>query len=183
YPSPVNETRLAKFISLKKEKVITDLIEIKKMGIIDYTPQKENPQIKFLQNRVNTSDLIINQKNISKRKDSFEKRLQAILKYVREQHSCRSKMIAAYFNDLDVKRCGICDNCLHEKTLAISREEFEKIKKEIRNLVTKVPSNAKELVVKMPAFNQSKILKVLHFLQQENIVSITEDGLIIIKSN
>ena len=183
YPSPVNETRLAKFISLKKEKVITDLIEIKKMGIIDYTPQKEKPQIKFLQNRVNTSDLIINQKNISKRKDSFEKRLQAILKYVREQHSCRSKMIAAYFNDLDVKRCGICDNCLHEKTLAISREEFEKIKKEIRNLVTKVPSNAKELVVKMPAFNQSKILKVLHFLQQENIVSITEDGLIIIKSN
>ena len=41
-------------------------------------PQKENPQIKFLQNRVNTADLIINQKNILKRKEAFEKRLAAI---------------------------------------------------------------------------------------------------------
>ena len=55
YPSAINEKHLATFISMKKEQLVADLIEIKKMGIIDYTPQKENPQIKFLQNRVSTS--------------------------------------------------------------------------------------------------------------------------------
>ena len=70
---------------VKKEKLISDLYEIKKMGIIDYTPQKENPQIKFLQNRVNYSDLIINQKNILKRKYAFEKRLHAIIEYIKNE--------------------------------------------------------------------------------------------------
>jgi len=183
YPSPVSETRFAKFIALKKEKVIADLIEIKKFGIIDYTPQKENPQIKFLQNRVNTSDLIINQKNILKRKQAFEKRLHAILDYVREQYLCRSKMIATYFNDLNVKRCGICDNCLHEKNLTISKEEFEKIKEGIKNSIAENPANAKELIHQMNGFKRNKVLKVLHFLQEENIVSITADGLIKMKTN
>ena len=183
YPSSINETYLSKFISIEKEKLTADLIEIKKMGIVDYTPQKENPQIKFLQNRVNTSDLLINQKNVLKRKHAFEKRLHAIIEYIRHQHTCRSKMIAAYFNDLNVKRCGICDNCLHEKNLTISKEEFEKIREGIKNLISVKPANSKQLIREMQGFKQNKILKILHFLQEENIVSITEDGFIKMKTD
>ena len=84
YPSSINENHLAKFISVKKEMLIAGLNEIKKMGIIDYTSQKENPQIRFLQNRVNTADLVINQKNILKRKHAFEKRLHAIIEYIKK---------------------------------------------------------------------------------------------------
>jgi ATP-dependent DNA helicase RecQ len=182
YPSSINETHLSKFISVKKEKLIAHLIEIKKMGIIDYTTQKENPQIKFLQNRVNTSDLVINQKNVLKRKLAFEKRLHAIIKYIRDHHTCRSKMIASYFSDLNVKRCGICDNCLHHKNLTISKEEFEKIREGIENLISLKPANSKQLINEMQGFKQNKILKILHFLQEENIVSITEDGFIKMKT-
>jgi ATP-dependent DNA helicase RecQ len=183
YPSSINETRLSKFISVKKEKLIADLIEIKKMGIIDYSTQKEKPQIKFLQNRVNTSDLVINQKNISKRKHAFEKRLRAIIEYIREQHMCRSKMIATYFNDLNVQRCGICDNCLHDKNLTITKEEFEKIKEGIKTSISMKPANFSQLIRAMGSFKRNKILKILHFLQEENIVSITEDGFIKMKTD
>ncbi|MGH2649236.1 MAG: RecQ family ATP-dependent DNA helicase, partial [Ginsengibacter sp.] len=183
YPSSINETHLAKFISIKKGKVIGDLAEIKKMGIIDYTPQKETPQIKFLQNRVNTSDLFINQKNVLKRRHAFEKRLHAIIAYTRDKHLCRGKMIAAYFNDISVKRCGICDNCLHEKNLTITKEEFEEIKEGIKSSISVKPANPKELIRKLHSFKQKKILKILHFLQEENIVAITEDGFIKMKTN
>lgn len=183
YPSVINETHLATFTSLKKEQLVADLIEIKKMGIIDYTPQKENPQIKFLQNRVSTADLVINQKNLLKRKEAFEKRLHAIIHYIKEEHPCRSKMIATYFNDMKVKRCGICDNCLREKNISITKEEFEKIRKGIENLITSHPINPKQLIREMTDFKQNKILKILHFLQEENIISITEDGLIKIKTS
>jgi len=152
------------------------------MGIIDYTTQKENPRIKFLQNRVNTSDLVINQKNILRRKLAFEKRLHAIIGYIRDQHTCRSKMIAAYFNDLDIERCGICDNCLHERNIIITKEEFKEIREGITGLVSVKPANSKQIIHKMRGFKQNKILKILHFLQEENIISITEDGFIKMKN-
>jgi len=182
YPSAINENHLATFISGTKEQLVADLIEIKKMGIIDYTPQKEKPQVKFLQNRVSTADLVINQKDILKRKDAFEKRLHAMMGYIKNEHSCRSKMIATYFNDVKIKRCGLCDNCLREKNIAINKEEFEKIREGIENLIASQPVNSKKLIREMPDFNQNKILKILHFLQEENIVSITQDGLIKTKS-
>ena len=182
YPSAINEKHLATFISMKKEQLVTDLIEIKKMGIIDYTPQRENPQIKFLQNRVSSTDLVVNQKNILKRKVAFEKRLHAIIGYIKDEHSCRSKMIASYFNDVKVKRCGVCDNCLREKNISITKEEFEKIRQRIENLIASQPVNPKQLIREMPAFKQNKILKILHFLQEENIISTTDDGLIKIRT-
>ena len=182
YPSAINENHLATFISGTKEQLVADLIEIKKMGIIDYTPQKEKPQVKFLQNRVSTADLVINQKDILKRKDAFEKRLHAMMGYIKNEHSCRSKMIATYFNDFKIKRCGLCDNCLREKNIPINKEEFEKIREGIENLIASQPVNSKKLIREMPDFNQNKILKILHFLQEENIVSITQDGLIKTKS-
>ena len=102
--------------------------------------------------------------------------------YIKDEHSCRSKMIATYFNDVKVKRCGVCDNCLREKNISITKEEFEKIRQGIENLIASQPVNPKQLIREMPGFKQNKILKILHFLQEENIVSFTEDGLIKIKT-
>ena len=46
-------------------------------------------------------------------------------------------MIGIYFNDLNVKRCGICDNCLREKNLTITKEEFENISKGLKTQLRK----------------------------------------------
>lgn len=181
YSTSINEARLAKFISIKKEKLLSDLNEIKQMGIIDYTPQKDTPQIRFLQNRVNTADLVINQKNVLKRKQAFEKRLYAIVSYIRNEHDCRSKQIAAYFNDLKVKRCGICDNCLREKNITITKDEFEKIREGIKNSISGKPVNSEQLIRNLKGFKENKVLKILHFLQDENKITITEEGFITMK--
>jgi ATP-dependent DNA helicase RecQ len=178
YPSAIQESRLAKFISIKKEDLISHLHDIGRSGIIDYVPRNEKPQIKFLQNRINTADLVINQKNILKRKLAFEERLAAMMNYLRDHHICRSKMIAAYFSDTQINECGICDNCLKEKNLVISKEEFEKIRKGIENAISKRPLNTRELYGNLREFKENKIRTILSFLQEENQVSITEDGLI-----
>jgi ATP-dependent DNA helicase RecQ len=177
YPSAIHEFQLAKFISVKKEDLVLDLTKLKEMGVIDYTPQKENPQIQFLQNRVNTNDLVINQKNLLKRKQAFEKRLSAILNYIKDD-SCRSKIIARYFNDSNVRPCGICDNCLKEKNLSISSDEFEMIRNEINKTLSGPPVNPSQLIHNLNNFKQNKIWKVLHFLQEENLVTVTVEGLI-----
>ena len=181
YSGSINETQLAKFISIKKEDLINSLNEINRMGIIDYTAQKEKPQITFLQNRVNANDLVINEKNLLKRKQAFEKRLNAMVYYTMNQNRCRSQMIANYFNDQNVKRCGVCDNCIRDKKIVISTEEFNRISDGIKNIIKEHDASLLQLFQKLPAFNQNKIRNILNFLQEENKVSISQDGLIKLK--
>lgn len=177
YPCSINETQLAAFISTKKEKLVASLIEINKMGIIDYTPQKEKPQIFFLQNRVNSNDLVINEKNILKRKKAYEKRLDAILFYIKNSTRCRSKMIAEYFNDQNVKRCGICDNCIRDKQIIITTEEFNAIKESIKKIIID-PTTLPILFQNLPFYPKNKIIKILNFLQEENKVTVSQEGII-----
>ncbi len=178
YPASVNEIQLAKFISQKPEDLLKSLAAISRMGIIEYTPQKENPQIQFLQNRVNAADLVINDKMVLKRKEAFEKRLNAMLDFIKNQTACRSKMIAHYFNDHSVGRCGVCDNCIRNKQTHISTEEFNTISEEIKNITASQCISFSQLFQQLPAFNREKIRKILNFLHEENIITITADGLI-----
>jgi ATP-dependent DNA helicase RecQ len=181
YPVSINETLLANFISISKDELINALNEIKRMHIIDYVAQKETPQIQFLQNRVNADNLYINEANLRNRKKAFEKRLKAILDYVSETGKCRSQMIAGYFNDHDIKRCGICDNCLHAKKLLITTDEFNDISNEIKKIISAHPLPLVSLFNKMPGFNPKKIKKILNFLQEESKITVNADGLIKMK--
>ncbi len=178
YPTAIRETQLAKFLSIKKEVLTAHLAEIKKFGIIDYVPQKEKPQITFSQNRVNTDNLVINEKNILKRKHAFESRLSAIVSYIKDGATCRSKMIGGYFDDKNVKRCGICDNCLREKNLAITKEEFKNISVGIGNILSDKEIDSNQLLKELEGFNHDKIKKVLNFLLEENLLSVSNSGML-----
>ena len=177
YPSPIYENQLAGFIKKDVADLKSDLKKLQQFGIIEYHPQKEKPQIQFLRNRINTEDFIINQTNLSKRKTAFEKRVRAIISYVKT-HSCRSKIIGNYFNDLTIKPCGICDNCIHEKGIVVSKTEFENITMIIDKLTNRTPVHSSLLLKNLNTFKKEKVWKVLNYLQAENKISITEDGLI-----
>jgi ATP-dependent DNA helicase RecQ len=181
YPVSINETLLAKFISINKDDLISGLNAIQRMDIIDYVPQKEKPQIQFLQNRVNVENLFINESNLRKRKKAFEKRLSAMLDYVSDTDTCRSQMIASYFNDKNVRRCGICDNCLRAKRLSITTEEFNDISEQMKKIISAHPLPLVSLLNELSGFNQKKIKKVLIFLQEENKIAVSPDGLLKIK--
>ncbi len=178
YPASIKEEQLSRFLAIKKDKVIAGIIDLMKLGIIDYTPQNEKPQILFLQDRVATADLKINQQNIRKRKRAFEERLNAMIGYTKELYRCRSKMLGNHFNDLSLGRCGICDNCLAEKSLVIEKEEFERITSKINDAVLGAGLTLEQLLKKIHDINQKKVRKVLHFLREEGIVKVTEEGLI-----
>lgn len=178
FSSSINEIQLAKFIGIKKEKLISDLKELKSLGIIDYLPQKEKPLIYFLQNRVRASDLFINQKNILKRKEAYEKRLTAMIDFCTNENQCRSVIVGNYFNDQTLTACGICDNCIRNQNQNISTEEFNFISKEIKKICSKKAVSQTNLLSQLSTVKQQKITKVLTFLQQENLVTVNEEGLI-----
>lgn len=178
FPSIINETQLAKFIQISNTKLVQSLVELKSLGIIDYVPRKEKPQIYFIQNRVKADDLYINEQNVLKRKKAFEKRLDAMVNFATNEVQCRSKMIGTYFNDNAISACGICDNCLKNKKITITSEEFNAISVLIKKEILRNPISSADLFQKLTSFRENKIWKVLTFLQEENAISVDSEGLV-----
>jgi len=181
FPAAINETELAKFIQQKKERLIETLLELNGLNIIDYKPQKEKPQIYFLQNRVRAEDLFINEKNILKRKIAFEKRLNAMINFCTNQSRCRSEMIGNYFDDHDLHPCGVCDNCLQKKNVILSNQEFNTISEGIKKICNTHQVSRQALFDQLSVFKENKILIVLNFLQEENSVVVDREGFIKLK--
>ncbi|MEP6584086.1 MAG: ATP-dependent DNA helicase RecQ [Ginsengibacter sp.] len=179
YPTAIKETELAKFLSLQKNQLVSYLEEINRFGIINYIPQKEKPQITFRESRVISDNLIINEKNIIKRKKAFEKRLSAMVDYITQTYTCRSRIIAQYFNDKTVRECGICDNCLKNKKIIVTSEDFKTISEGIQNIIFKTEVNIEQLIKSLPNVSPNKIKKILNFLLEENVVRTNKEGLLI----
>jgi ATP-dependent DNA helicase RecQ len=121
---------------------------------------------------------VINLENYLQRKKNFEVRVKAMVDYIMNTVNCRSKTIAAYFNDINVKACGICDNCINQKTIQISTEEFEQITAFIFDFANGNSTGIKELLNRGKIFRKEKLWKVIDFLQAEKKLSISKEGIV-----
>ncbi len=180
FPATVYEIQLAKFLKQDSNAVKKQLQQLNNSGIIEYSSQKDKPQIMLLKNRMYADSYSVNMVNYLERKKNFEQRVAAILNYISNATLCRSKIIAAYFNANTAKDCGICDNCINQKEIVISKEEFEKISSAIIMLVKDIAMPLKDIQKKLQSVKKEKIWKVLNFLQSENKISVNKEGNIFI---
>lgn len=176
FPAFINERDLSALAGINKESLLQNLNDLAAFGIIQYTAQKEKPQIYFLKNRVRTDELFINQKNIRKRKEAYEKRLQAMIHFCKLSDECRSAAIGQYFNGEHLRPCGICDNCIRENNSVLSREEFNAISSEIKNTMKKKAVTLQEIFDILSSVKRNKIKTVLKFLQEEETVTVNQEG-------
>ncbi len=172
------EKQLAKLIRANTDVVKEQLQQLQSLGIIEYLPQKETPQIYFITNRASASSLHINHKNYLQRKQQYELRIETMLKYLHLETKCRSKFIAGYFGDNHLKDCGICDNCLKQKNTTIGKEEFEKIALLIEKEIDNKEIKTADLLHSLKRIKKDKLWKVLQFLQDEKTIVIDNFGTI-----
>jgi ATP-dependent DNA helicase RecQ len=178
FPALISEGNLARFVQQKKEKVIQQLKQLTQFGMIAYTPQKDTPQITLLQNRMYSDSFTLNLTNHLERKKQFELRLKAMLNYIHNPADCRSSTIAAYFNDKGVKKCGICDNCISQKPVEISTEEYQKIKTYLLGIAATASVTIWQLMNGKSKITREKLWKVLDYLQAEAIITVNRQGVI-----
>ncbi|MBP6022842.1 RecQ family ATP-dependent DNA helicase [Ferruginibacter sp.] len=176
YPATVYESQLAKFIRKDIESVKKELRMLNDYSIIAYTPQKDKPQLTLLQNRMYADNYAVNMASYLQRKKNFEQRVAVMLDYIKNTANCRSKLIATYFNAPTNKSCGCCDNCINEKDLVISMEEFESISAGIFQLVKSTALPVKEIQNQLKGVKKEKLWKVINYLQAENKLSVTKEG-------
>ena len=76
--------------------------------------------------------------------------------YVQEDIRCRSRIIGNYFGDRELKSCGICDNCLKQKTTKLTKEEFENLHHRIISIVKYEPLHTRDLLLKLTGIKKEK---------------------------
>ena len=124
--------------------------------------------------KINTADYL-------KRKQNFEERVIAMIEYIKKPSGCRSQHVANYFTDVKINACGICDNCINEKVIYISTEEFNSISNQIMNITKNEVMSAEEILISLKGINKVKIWKVLEYLQAEEKILLNKEGLFINK--
>jgi len=94
---PFMKNKLPGFLKQILKKVRADLMQLHQLHAIIYLPQKETPQVYFINGRASAQFLQIDYTRYFKRRQHFERRVAAMIKYMEETHICRSRAIANYF--------------------------------------------------------------------------------------
>jgi len=176
-PVHVHEKVIANLLGMDLETLTTQLKMLHSRGIIEYIPQKDGPQLYISRSRVRAEDLQIKEAAYKKRKEQYEKRVQAIIRYSAST-DCRSQYIAKYFGEDGAKPCGICDNCLKKKKSPLSKEEFETIHQRVLHVLDNEKIQATKLFHRFGEIQKEKLNQVIDFLQAENKLHVDKDGFV-----
>lgn len=179
--TPVSEKVIAGLMKKPAEEVKDQLLLLNRSGIIEYHPQKDTPQLLMLRSRIKAEDISIDMVAYNKRKERFRLRMKQMSAYVKEEAECRSRIIGSYFGDGKIRACGICDNCLRQKSTQLSKEEFEALHHRIINMVKYESLHTKDLLQKLNGIKKEKAWKVLEFLLAENKIEMDATGWVKLK--
>jgi len=175
FPTPVSERFISSLLKEEESIIRQQLEKLGAIGIIEYVPQKDKPQLYCYSDRVKTEDLRINLNNLELRKRAYIERIGMMLKYIAQTETCRGSFIGAYFGDEQVKACGICDNCLNQKPTTLNETEFVDIHMRLLKLLQK-PLHSKDVLVHLKGIRKEKAWKVIDHLQAENKIEVDRDG-------
>lgn len=108
----INEDSLAARAQLTRQQVYESLIRLARLRIVSYIPRKKTPYIIYTRERMDISQMRITPAVYEERKARYERRIQAMVDYVEENHICRSRMLLRYFGEKNEHNCGQCDTCI-----------------------------------------------------------------------
>ncbi|MEM1322035.1 MAG: ATP-dependent DNA helicase RecQ [Bacteroidota bacterium] len=172
----IRESQLARFLKMPRQELSNALRILQQDGIINYKPQKDDPQLIFLHERIPSENLTIDMAMYDFRKNRQMLRIRSSIAYV-EDVICRSRQLLSYFGETAAENCGICDVCLGRTRAEISTEEFERLKGKIRRLLKDGPLKVEEIIDSFSPKRSEQVLKALEYLIDEGLADRENDRL------
>lgn len=177
----ISEDTLALRTGLSRQQIYETLVLLTRQHILHYIPGKKTPYIIYTRERRDTSRIYFSKEVYEDRKESFERRIQAMLEYADAKEQCRSRMLLRYFGEKNEHNCGQCDVCLKKHQSGLKQGEFDDIAEAINTELKAQPLSAHELMGKL-AYDKEKASCVLRYLMAEEIIQERDGKLILTKS-
>jgi ATP-dependent DNA helicase RecQ len=177
----ISEDALARQAALPRRRIYEVLLLLARRHILQYIPGKKTPYLIYTRERQDSSRLVISKEVYEDRKESFSKRINAMLDYVSSQSQCRSRMLLSYFGEKDAGNCGQCDVCLARKKDAGAKSEATRMREtadRIRAILAEGPINLKVLIDRIPE-EPDLIRRTVEQLLGEELIRYNEQELML----
>lgn len=173
----ISEASLSIRTGLTREQIYNILVTLTKRRIVDYIPRKKTPYIIYPRERQELRFVHIPPSVYEERKVRYEARIKAMEEYVTSDNVCRSRMLLRYFGEKNEHNCGQCDVCIsHRATDSLSEASFEKLKRQITELLIQNPLSPVEIANKITA-EKEEVAEVIRHLLEEGALKM-QDGMI-----
>ena len=166
----ISENTLSVRTGLTRQQIYDILIQLSQQHIIHYIPGKKTPYIIYTTERRSIDRIHISKEAYEDRKESFIKRIDAILEYAETDNKCRSRMLLHYFGEKNEHNCGQCDVCQSKHASGIKNIHFDEWKEKIITLLKEMPCNSNTLIERLETDEQDTIHAVISFLLAEEII-------------
>ena len=108
----IREAEIARKAGMETTAVKTALQQLQQLGVIDYLPAGEAPEIFFQHRRAHAEQLILNLPRLLQLRHRHEVRTAAMLQFLEGCTECRAVQLRRYFGESETdKPCGNCDVC------------------------------------------------------------------------
>ena len=174
-PVRINERQIAWKLKSDSEQIVSALKFLTTVGIMNYVPKKETPQICYLQNRIKADELEIDHAAYHLRKQLYRERIEMMIRFATGE-TCKSVLIGNYFGDGTILACGKCDSCKRNKNSITA----DQLVRDIIIFLTHKPAAYQELRKAIPS-EENKLLEALQFLRDQEKISMDENGWIVLK--
>lgn len=172
----IKESFLANKLKTTVENIKKALVLLQNHKYLEYIPESNSPKIIFLQARHSKSNLYLDTAFILKRMKLKERKLRDMLHYTTAQHLCRTKILCAYFGDMNVDDCGVCDVCLKKKKLGLEDQKYALISQQIIEQLSLQEYSLHPLIAKLANFNEADIVQSIQWLLETKIIEQNDAG-------
>jgi len=176
--TPFNLSLIAKKSNHTEEQVSAVLEKLREKEIIEYKLKNNDATILF--NEVREDDLTINRvsKYLEKQNQLKREQLLSVLHYIKENKTCKNRLILDYFGEETKENCGVCSYCITQKGKIT---EADSIADKILYLLKSAALTSREIQtqIKMDA---NDIILVLQELLENNHITIQPNNKYTLKS-
>lgn len=172
----IDEGFLSRQSGLSRQEVYESLVLLSHRRILHYIPGKKTPYIIYTRERQETARIVLSREVYEERKESYIRRLQAMVSYSESQEHCRSQFLLRYFGEKNSRPCCQCDVCLQQHSSGLRNSEFTAIADDLLRLLEETPLTPAELAERM-TLPLSTYEPVLSYLLNEERIRLQEGKL------
>ncbi|MNQ28659.1 ATP-dependent DNA helicase RecQ [compost metagenome] len=165
--TPFNLQLIAKKSNHKESEVHAVLQKLKEKDIIEYHSKNNDATLIF--NEIREDERTINRvsKYLEKQNQLKKEQLKAVLYYVNEKKTCKSKLILDYFGEKTDADCGICSYCISKKT---PKGDIVALSKEILAILKTEDLNSREIQNRTKNNSDDLIFALQELLEKEYLI-------------
>ena len=167
----LNEFSIAKKMGITVQQVIQNLKKLETDEIIKYQPSSKSANLCFLVPRDDNRTINAISKSLLRLQQNKNIKASAMVRFIEDNKTCRSKQLLKYFKETTNLNCGICDVCINKKKS--SQNKNKDIQQDIVALLhSQEEINSRQIVLKLIAYKEIEILSNLNFLVEKGTLQL-----------